>query len=200
MVGVPTAAMAIGLYACGGNGDGSSSQSHPDRAVTATLIKHVVVIYNENVSFDHYFATYPNAANPAGEPAFTPAAGTPAVMANTSLAEVSAKLQRAPYQNDFTKLFGPHVFESTELTTSEAMFAIARYQIEEQSFHPYTSKYDYWLEGKARFFVPGRTARLTPFQRSRQSQLRRLSPVEGKFRRRAADVHRLPVRSARRAA
>ncbi|HMC44710.1 MAG TPA: alkaline phosphatase family protein, partial [Caballeronia sp.] len=34
---------------------------------------------NENVSFDHYFATYPNAANPAGEPAFTPAAGTPAV-------------------------------------------------------------------------------------------------------------------------
>ena len=46
---------------------------------TATPIKHVVVIYNENVSFDHYFATYPNAANPAGEPAFTPAAGTPAV-------------------------------------------------------------------------------------------------------------------------
>jgi phospholipase C len=46
---------------------------------TATPIKHVVVIYNENVSFDHYFATYPNAANPAGEPAFTPAAGTPAI-------------------------------------------------------------------------------------------------------------------------
>ena len=79
MVGVPTAAMAIGLYACGGNDDGSSSQSIQNRAVTATPIKHVVVIYNENVSFDHYFATYPNAANPAGEPAFTPAAGTPAV-------------------------------------------------------------------------------------------------------------------------
>jgi cytochrome c peroxidase len=30
------------------------------------------------------------------------------------------------------------------------MFAVARYQIEEPSFHPYTSKYDYWLEGNAR--------------------------------------------------
>jgi phospholipase C len=36
----------------------------------------VVVIFGENVSFDHYFATYPTAANPAGEPAFTAAAGT----------------------------------------------------------------------------------------------------------------------------
>jgi phospholipase C len=73
--------MAIGLYACGGGNDSSSSssQSIQNRLATATPIKHVVVIYNENVSFDHYFATYPNAANPAGEPAFTAAAGTPAV-------------------------------------------------------------------------------------------------------------------------
>ena len=28
-------------------------------APTATPIKHVVVIFDENVSFDHYFATYP---------------------------------------------------------------------------------------------------------------------------------------------
>jgi cytochrome c peroxidase len=28
--------------------------------------------------------------------------------------------------------------------------AVARYQVEEPSFHPYTSKYDYWLEGRAR--------------------------------------------------
>ncbi|SDB89256.1 phospholipase C [Raineyella antarctica] len=34
---------------------------------TTTPIKHVVVIFQENVSFDHYFATYPNAANTAGE-------------------------------------------------------------------------------------------------------------------------------------
>ncbi len=43
------------------------------RAATTTPIKHVVVIFQENVSFDHYFATYPNAANLKGEPRFTPA-------------------------------------------------------------------------------------------------------------------------------
>ena len=32
---------------------------------TATPIKHLVVIFDENVSFDHYFATYPHALNRA---------------------------------------------------------------------------------------------------------------------------------------
>ncbi|HEX6495467.1 MAG TPA: alkaline phosphatase family protein [Acidobacteriaceae bacterium] len=45
-----------------------------------TAIQHVVVIFGENVSFDHYFATYPVAANPSGEPTFTAAAGTPTPM------------------------------------------------------------------------------------------------------------------------
>jgi phospholipase C len=79
MVAVSAAAAAVTLYACGGSDSNNSSGSVQNRIATATPIKHVVVIYNENVSFDHYFATYPNAANPAGEPAFTPAAGTPAV-------------------------------------------------------------------------------------------------------------------------
>ncbi|TDN62592.1 alkaline phosphatase family protein [Paraburkholderia sp. BL10I2N1] len=48
-------------------------------ARTATPIKHLVVIYGENVSFDHYFATYPHATNPPGEPAFNAMAGTPEV-------------------------------------------------------------------------------------------------------------------------
>ncbi|RUQ23328.1 phospholipase C [Kocuria sp. HSID16901] len=34
---------------------------------TSTPIKHVVVIFDENISFDHYFGTYPNAANKPGE-------------------------------------------------------------------------------------------------------------------------------------
>jgi len=42
----------------------------------ATPISHLVVIYDENVSFDHYFGTYPSAANTDGTP-FTAAAGTP---------------------------------------------------------------------------------------------------------------------------
>jgi phospholipase C len=46
---------------------------------TTTPIKHVVVIFQENVSFDHYFATYPVAQNPAGEPAFNAKPHTPDV-------------------------------------------------------------------------------------------------------------------------
>jgi phospholipase C len=46
---------------------------------TATPIQHLVVIFQENVSFDHYFGTYPVASNPLGEPSFTAAPGTPAV-------------------------------------------------------------------------------------------------------------------------
>jgi len=47
-------------------------------AATATPIKHVVVIFGENVSFDHYFGTYPNATNTDGQP-FHAAPGTPSV-------------------------------------------------------------------------------------------------------------------------
>src|SRR5262249_3051191 len=45
-------------------------------ATTATPIKHVVVIYDENNSFDHYFGTYPYAANTDGT-TFTAKVGTP---------------------------------------------------------------------------------------------------------------------------
>src|ERR1700690_3503518 len=47
---------------------------------TTTPIQHVVVIFQENVSFDHYFATYPIAANnSASEPSFTGSPTTPNV-------------------------------------------------------------------------------------------------------------------------
>ena len=46
---------------------------------TKTPIKHVVVIFQENVSFDHYFATYPYARNPPGEPRFVASPDTPTV-------------------------------------------------------------------------------------------------------------------------
>jgi phospholipase C len=44
---------------------------------SSQVIKHVVVIFGENVSFDHYFGTYPTAKNPAGQTQFTAATGTP---------------------------------------------------------------------------------------------------------------------------
>lgn len=46
---------------------------------TTTPIKYLVVIFDENNSFDHYFGTYPFAANPPGEPEFHAAPETPAV-------------------------------------------------------------------------------------------------------------------------
>ena len=46
---------------------------------TTTPIKHLVVIFDENVSFDHYFGTYPDATNPAGEPFFKARFDTPTV-------------------------------------------------------------------------------------------------------------------------
>ncbi|HTT36788.1 MAG TPA: alkaline phosphatase family protein [Burkholderiales bacterium] len=46
---------------------------------TATPIRHLVVIFQENISFDHYFGTYPVAANLPGEPAFYALPHTPSV-------------------------------------------------------------------------------------------------------------------------
>jgi phospholipase C len=46
---------------------------------TTYPIKYIVVIFQENVSFDHYFATYPVALNPSGEPAFYARPDTPSV-------------------------------------------------------------------------------------------------------------------------
>ncbi len=75
---------AVALVGLGTFGSGLGSGSHAKAAataapvVTSTPIKHVVVIFDENISFDHYFGTYPNAANTSGQP-FYAAPGTPAV-------------------------------------------------------------------------------------------------------------------------
>jgi phospholipase C len=44
-----------------------ASAGDRDDSKTRTPIKHVVVIFHENVSFDHYFGTYPHAFNLPGE-------------------------------------------------------------------------------------------------------------------------------------
>lgn len=48
-------------------------------AAPTTPIKHLILIFDENNSFDHYFGTYPNALNPDGEPTFTAKPGTPSI-------------------------------------------------------------------------------------------------------------------------
>jgi cytochrome c peroxidase len=75
---------------------------------------------------------------------------SPSEMDGGSLERVATKLKAAPYAARFVQLFGGAVFASPRLAVAEALFAVARYQIEDPSFHPYTSKYDFWLEGHAR--------------------------------------------------
>jgi phospholipase C len=50
--------------------DGGRGHNDDSDARTATPIKHIVVIFGENISFDHYFGTYPKAENNAGETPF----------------------------------------------------------------------------------------------------------------------------------
>jgi|SRR5579871_6855145 len=70
---VPFATILLGLLPATG---ALAFQNSP---ATATPIKHLVVIFQENTSFDHYFATYPSAANPAGETPFVAKPNTPGV-------------------------------------------------------------------------------------------------------------------------
>ncbi|MBV8657365.1 MAG: c-type cytochrome [Burkholderiales bacterium] len=72
----------------------------------------------------------------------------PKEMANTSPQLLLEKLKKAPYAKDMQALFGPAVFSSANLALGEAYFALAQYQKEERAFHPYDSKYDYYLAGR----------------------------------------------------
>jgi cytochrome c peroxidase len=75
----------------------------------------------------------------------------PLEMDGGSVARVAVKLRQSPYAPQLVQLFGASVFDNPRVVVSEALFAVGRYQIESVDFHPYSSKYDAWLEGKARF-------------------------------------------------
>lgn len=116
-------------------------------AKTATPIKHLVVIFNENVSFDHYFATYPKATNPPGEPAFEAAPNTPA--ANTLAA--AGLLSDNP--NFTNKANGADAAEPFRLDRAQAETA--------DQNHAYTAEQQAYDGGKADLF-PKFTGKGTP--------------------------------------
>ena len=77
------AGLAVGATVTGANAAPKAVPASPGSWTfrpggTATPIKHVVVIFDENVSFDHYFGTYPFAANTDGS-TFHAKPGTPTV-------------------------------------------------------------------------------------------------------------------------
>ena len=67
---------------------------------TTTPIKHLVVIFDENISFDHYFGAYPNAANPPGEPSFKASPSTPTINGLTSTLLNNNPDSAAPFRLD----------------------------------------------------------------------------------------------------
>src|SRR6516225_7380225 len=58
---------------------GASSAEAAITGRASTPIKHIVIVFQENISFDHYFGTYPKALNPSGEPQFHAFPNTPTV-------------------------------------------------------------------------------------------------------------------------
>lgn len=77
--GFKAAAIAAGISLFAGPASLTPGLANPGgEPPTATPIEHLVVIFQENVSFDHYFATYPFAANTDGT-TFDPVPGTPSV-------------------------------------------------------------------------------------------------------------------------
>ncbi|MEA3149618.1 MAG: cytochrome c peroxidase, partial [Gammaproteobacteria bacterium] len=69
-------------------------------------------------------------------------------MANASISDVVNKIRGSAYLDLFEQAFGSAVFDDTAAAFSDAMAALQAYQMEDTSFHPYTSKYDLYAGNK----------------------------------------------------
>jgi phospholipase C len=114
---------------------------------TTTPIKHLVIIFNENRSFDHYFATYPNAGNPPGEIAFQAKPHTPTV---NNLAKANLLTNNPNFTNsgNGTGAANPFRLDRTQANTKSQN-------------HAYTPEQQAYDNGKADLF-PKYTGRGTP--------------------------------------
>jgi len=74
---------------------------------------------------------------------------SPAEMDNRSAQDLAKKLSDAEYAGDFRTVFGKDAFDHPALTVEKATLALEQFELQDESFHPYTSKFDRWLDGKA---------------------------------------------------
>ena len=102
MTAAAVGAAVIGISVSSASSDNSTPGSSvaataavASGAQTTTPIKHVVVLFDENISFDHYFGTYPYAQNQPGEPQFHALPNTPTV---NGLQQRAADRQPEPEQ------------------------------------------------------------------------------------------------------
>lgn len=106
------------------------AENAPQKTETATPIRHLVVIYQENVSFDHYFGTYPSAVNPRGEPTFQARSDTP--HANTLVtADLLLKNPNSRAENGKDASL-PFRLDRTQASTADQNHA---YSAEQQAYH-----------------------------------------------------------------
>ncbi len=98
---------------------------------TATPIKHVVVIFDENESFDHYFGTYPYAANTDGT-TFTAKPGTPTV--NGLYSKITKKSGPiGPLLTDNPNEYNPQRLTHSEALTSDQNHSYTPEQLAEDN-------------------------------------------------------------------
>jgi cytochrome c peroxidase len=69
-------------------------------------------------------------------------------MANASPADVVAKIRKSDYADAFRTAFGADVFNDEKVAFDKAAEALQAFQLEDYSFHPYSSKYDLFLRNK----------------------------------------------------
>jgi cytochrome c peroxidase len=80
-------------------------------------------------------------------------AGTPLVaaheMANVTAAGFVTRLRAATYADEFRRVFGAAIFDDADAAFDRARLALQQYQLEDAEFHPFDSKYDLFLAGRA---------------------------------------------------
>ena len=69
-------------------------------------------------------------------------------MANRDMAEVVATIKASSYAREFEDVFGRGIFSDTDRAFRAALEALQAFQLEDDSFHPYTSKYDRYASNK----------------------------------------------------
>lgn len=72
----------------------------------------------------------------------------PSEMASSKEAVVRG-VEHGAYAEQFRNAFGLNIFADTDKAFAAVLLAIERFELEDASFHPYSSKYDRWLDGKA---------------------------------------------------